>query len=347
MGLWCLVSAVFIVSVCFLTDFKTAADRGDNHDYISIASGIMRWDFRGLEVKRFWGLPYAMAAVSRLTHLPLLWSLIAISVAASFAAVWLTHRLWGGWVAAIFTIISFEWIRRSLLGGTESLFQALVLGAALCVRSSKWLTAAVLASISVVVRPAGFILLLAIGIALLSARDFRRLAWAIGIGVAVGVLYVLPFGLYFHSPIANVLAYRDQDWASASPIGVPFQAIISGMFGMKLPWWSAIVDWSWILFVLIGMVALLAQPKMREYCRSHRVEAIFVLAYAAFLFAYNSPQWAGPNFARFALPIVPVLVLALLPWLPKSLQLLWVAGVVSGVLAAIPVTGVRNVFGIR
>jgi hypothetical protein len=198
-----------------------------------------------------------------------------------------------------------------------------------------------------VVRPAGFILLLAIGIALLWAREFARLAWASGMGIAIGVLYVLPFAWYFHNPLANVLAYRNQDWASASPIGVPFQSIISGTFGMKLPWWSSLVDWAWILFGLIGIVAMLARREMQEYCRSHRVEAIFVLAYAAFLFTYNSPRWAGPNFARFALPIIPLIVLALLPWLPKSRPLLWVASVVSGVLAAIPVAGVRNVFGIR
>ncbi len=347
MGLWCLVSAVFMVSGCFLTDFSSAVDKGDNHDYISIASGIMRWDFRGLEIKRFWGLPYAMAAVSRLTQVNLLWSLVAISIVASFASVWLTHRLWGGWVATIFAVISFEWIRRSLLGGTESLFQVLILGAILCVRRSRWLAAAVLASLSVLVRPAGFILLLAIGIALLWARDFARLAWASGIGIAIGLLYLLPFAWYFHNPFANILAYRNQDWASASPIGMPFQAIISGMFGMKLPWWSLLPDWAWIVFGLIGTVALLARREMREYCRSHRVEDIFVLAYAAFLFSYNSPQWAGPNFARFALPIVPALVLALLPWLPKNRPLLWIAGVVSGILAAIPVAGVRNVFGIR
>jgi hypothetical protein len=59
----------------------------------TLASAIRHWNFRGIVVKQFWGLPYAMAALSTVTRISDRTSLLAISVIASFAAEILAWRL--------------------------------------------------------------------------------------------------------------------------------------------------------------------------------------------------------------------------------------------------------------
>jgi len=75
---------------------------GDNSAYMAIAAAIRKWDFSGIHVKHFWGLPYFMAALSKLTGLSDRGSLLAISSISSLLAVTLAYRLWGGWIAAVF-----------------------------------------------------------------------------------------------------------------------------------------------------------------------------------------------------------------------------------------------------
>src|SRR5438270_7099646 len=58
-------SLVFVAVVLSFSDFGNTVDNfGDSSAYISIASAIRRWDFQNVVVKQFWGLPYAVAAVS-------------------------------------------------------------------------------------------------------------------------------------------------------------------------------------------------------------------------------------------------------------------------------------------
>jgi hypothetical protein len=73
------------------------------------------------------------------------------------------------------------------------------------------------------------------------------------------------------------------------------------------------------------------------------VEAVFLVGYLWCLFAYNYPHWARSNFARFALPILPFVFLALYRWLPKNRALLWTVGVISPLLAASSALGIVNV----
>ncbi len=83
--------------------------------------------------------------------------------------------------------------------------------------------------------------------------------------------------------------------------------------------------------------------EFRAYCRAHMVEAVFLVLYLWCLFAYNYPVWARSNFARFAIPIIPFVLLALYRWLPKDWRVLWGLGVVSPLLAASSALGVANV----
>jgi hypothetical protein len=70
---------------------------------------------------------------------------------------------------------------------------------------------------------------------------------------------------------------------------------------------------------------------------------VFLVPYLWTLFTYNYPHWARGNFARFAIPIIPFVLLALYRWIPKDRRLLWALGVVSPILAAASEIGINNV----
>ena len=167
----------------------------------------------GVVIKQFWGLPYAMAAVSKLTGLSDRTALLLFSLGPSLLAGLLARRLWGGWIAGYFVILNFDWMQRSCLGGSEPLFVCLLLGTFVAVRRRRWLLASLLASFATVVRPLGLFVLLGIGLTLLWKRDFRRFTAATAIGLFVGVLYALPVAAYFRDPLANVNSYHSKQWA--------------------------------------------------------------------------------------------------------------------------------------
>ena len=64
--LLCSLTCVFFVTfISFCRAYSAAVDNfGDSSAYITLASAIRHWSFRGIVVKQFWGLPYAMAALS-------------------------------------------------------------------------------------------------------------------------------------------------------------------------------------------------------------------------------------------------------------------------------------------
>ncbi|HST08753.1 MAG TPA: hypothetical protein VLL05_00125, partial [Terriglobales bacterium] len=134
---------VFVAFISLFRNYFAAVDNfGDSSAYMTLASAIRHWDFRGIVIKQFWGLPYAMAALSALTRISDRASLLAISGIASFVAVALAWRLWGGWIAGFFAILNFDWLQRSYLGGSEPLFVALLFGSFLFVKKDRWLLAA-------------------------------------------------------------------------------------------------------------------------------------------------------------------------------------------------------------
>ena len=128
-------AAIFVAFVSTITSYKTLVDNfGDNAAYISISAAIQKWDFHGVVVKHFWGLPYAMAALSKLTGMSDRSALLTVSWISSLIAVVLAYRLWGGWIATVFAIVNFDWYHRSFLGGSEPLFVALLFGSFLAIR---------------------------------------------------------------------------------------------------------------------------------------------------------------------------------------------------------------------
>jgi len=339
------VTGILFVSVMALFHrfWTTLEHSGDNAAFLDIASAIRHWDFQGLEVKAFWGLSYVMAGVSLLTRISDRNALLLVSYCAGFAAIVLAYRLWGGWIAGFFAILNFDWMQRLFLGGSEPLFMALVFGTFLAARRERWLLAALLAALSTTVRPVGMFVLVALGLALLAKRDFRNFLLASLTGLIVGGLYVVPLVLYFHNPLANVRTYQHNDWAGGRLLTWPFAAILKSTFSDPAPATNLVLTWGWILFVLAGLFALALTKDCRRYWRTRPSEMIFAVSYLIFIFTYNSPHWVRGSFPRFAIPILPFVLLAFKKWLPRDRRLLWGLAVVSSILAACSAVGVRNV----
>ena len=119
----------------------------------------------------FWGTSYATAAFSGLFRTPERISLLLLSAICCLGALWLARDLWGGWVAAFFMALNFDWIQRSFLGGSEPLFVLVILASLLFARKESWKTASLLASLATVVRPIGIPLLLALGVVQLARQQ--------------------------------------------------------------------------------------------------------------------------------------------------------------------------------
>jgi hypothetical protein len=335
---------VFISIVALAQKYAATVDNfGDSSAYMRLASAIRHWDFHGILIKQFWGLPYAMAALSKLTGLSERTALLAFSLVPSLVAVLLACRLWDGWIAGYFAVLNFDWLQRSCLGGSEPLFVCLLLAAFVSVRRERWLLASLLASFATVVRPLGAFALLGIGVALLLKCDFRRFASATAIGLAVGVLYAIPLATHFGDPLATVNSYHSSQWQGGWLFGFPFYAIIKGTLLYPAPWTNLILSFAWIFLVVIAVVVMVKSSDFRAYCRAHVVEAVFLVPYLWCLFTYNYPSWARSNFARFSIPILPFVLLALYRWIPKDRRLLWAVAIVSPILAASSALGVANV----
>jgi len=335
---------LFIAIIASVRGYREAIDAfADSSAYMSIASALRHWDFRGIVVKQFWGLPYAMAALSKMTGLPDRFSLMFFSLIPSLISVLLVRRLWDGWVAAFFAILNFDWLQRSCLGGSEPLFVCLLFAAFLSLRQRRWMLASLLASCATVVRPLGIFALVGIGLTLLWQKDYRRFTAASAIGVAVGTLYALPVALHFGDAFANVSSYHSKDWQGGWLFGFPFYAIIKGTITYPAPWTNLILSFGWIALVVAGVVVMLRSERFRSYCKTNPAEACFLAPYLWCMFTYNYPSWARSNFARFAIPILPFLFVSLYRWLPKDRRIVWGLGAVCAVLAACSALGLVNV----
>jgi hypothetical protein len=339
-GLVVVTGVIFVAFIClFQNYFAKIDDFADSASYMQIAAAIRHWNFKGLVIEHFWGLPYFMALLSMIGRFSDRTALIVICVASSLTSVILAHRLWGGWVAAMFAVLSFDWMQRSFLGGSEPIFVALLFASFLAVRRNRWLLAALLASFATVCRPLGVFALLAMGATLLWRRDFLKCALAAAIGAAIGAAYAWPLAHYFGRALANVHGYDP----NGTMFGIPFFAIIKGTVLYPAPWTNLILSFGWILFVSVGVVAMMWREEYRAYARKFPVESIFAALYLISVYCYNYPSWARGSFPRFVIPALPFVLLALLCWIPKDRRLLWILAVFMPVLAAASAIGVKSV----
>lgn len=336
-----LLALLFCATIVHFKSYSSVVmSSGDNGAYLLAASAIRHWNFHNVDVKQFWGYSYVMAGVS-LTGLSLGVSLLVVSILSWVVSIAISFRLWGGVVAALFAISNFDWMQRSLLGGSEPLFVLFLFASFWAIRAERWSTAALLASFATITRPVGLIALLALGLILLSQRRYGKTLWCTAIALGAGALYVLPFWLYFGDPLYQVHRYRTADWHSGSAIGWPLQAIIQSLIHNREPWTNVVLTTAWILFAIAGALALLFRKK--ALTSVHEVEWLFALLYVAFLLCYSSPEWARADFPRFVIPAVPILFVALADWLPRDRRIIWAIAVISPILSAASALGIRNV----
>jgi multisubunit Na+/H+ antiporter MnhC subunit len=333
--------AFFVAVISSQKPYRAAVSSfGDSLAYQSVASAIRHWNFEGLQIKQFWGYPYAMAAVAKVTAVSDQTALLLVSWVSSFLSIALAYRLWGGWIAGFFAFLNFDWMQRSFLGGSEPLAVALLFGALWNVRQKRYTVAAFLAALSTVVRPLGVLCLVGIGIVLLHRREYRKLALAFAVAITIGALYVLPLARTFGDPLATVHSYRE----AARPLfGVPFYAIVVGTVSYTAPLTSLVLSFGWITLVLAGSVRMAQDKKFHDYARQNPVEVLFAVLFLAAVFCYNYPVLARSNFARLVIPVLPVVFFALSRWLPKDRRLLWGLAVVTPVISAASALGIVNV----
>jgi len=347
--LFVLASYGIFLAIFFLLGgsfWSRVEDFGDNPGYLQLAAGIHHGQLSGIVVKQFWGLPYAVGALSLVTTLPERVSLVIVCVAASLVTVVLCYWLWDGWIAIFFALLSFDWFQRTLLGGAEPLFLALLLGSFLALRRNRWLLAAVLGALATVVRPFGVFALIGLGIELLYHRRVREAMVATVTAMAVGALYAWPVKYYLGNPFANVALYQQKDWHGGLPFSFPLLTILRDTFPRSVPWTNLALTWGWILFVLIALIVAITNGELREYAKTHTAQAIFVVLYAIALYTYSAPGWSRSNFPRFALPLLPWALVFIKRYLPHDRRFIWGLAVVAPALAAASSIGIRQAAGI-
>ena len=319
---------------------------GDNPDYLQAASAIRHWQFSGVNVKQFWGVSYAVACVSIMTRASEPTALVVVCVGASLGSVALCYRLWDGWIAAFFALLSLDWFQRSLLGGAEPLFMALLFGSFVALRRERWVCAAVLGSLATVVRPFGVFALVGLGVHLSYRKRFRDCAVATAIALGIGALYTWPLKHYLGNAFANVASYRENDWHGGLPFNLPFVDIVRDTIRTSAPLTNLALTLGWMLFVLVAMVVAIRSGEFQRYAKIHTAEACFVLLYFLALFTYNAPSWSRSQFPRFALPLLPWALVFLRRYLPAKRKVVWALAVITPSLAAASAVGIRQTWGI-
>jgi hypothetical protein len=322
--------------------FLVGGGFGDNPSFLQAARAIRHWQFSGVSVKQFWGLPYAMAGVSVLTRAPEAISLAVVCVSASLVGVALCYWLLDGWIAVFFALLSLDWFKLSLLGGSEPLFVALLLGSFLALRRDRWIIAAVLASLATVVRPFGIFILAGLGIHLLYRKRFRDCASATAIGLGIGFLYIWPLQHYLGSPFANVASYQQNDWRGGVPFNLPLVAIVRDTIRIHAPLTNHMLAYSWILFLLLGMAVAIRSGEFLRLAKDHTAEACFVVLYGLAIYSYDAPGWSRSEFSRFAVPLLPWTLFFVRRYLPTNRKVAMALAVIAPSLAAASAVGIRQ-----
>jgi hypothetical protein len=322
---------------------------GDNEAYLTVANAIRHWDFHHIDIQHFMGYPYFIAAASLLFHIPpgvALWLIAALS---SVISVWLASRLFGTVAAGYLALTNFPWLQASFIGGSEPLALALGLGSLWTFRRNRFFTAALLAALSVTVRPLMIFLLVGIGLTLLYRKQFDSFFVSLATGLGIGILYALPLAHYFGDPLLTVHSYTMRDYGGGGIkgphghlFGWPFHGIIAGTIAYPAPWTNLLLSFFWIGLVLAG-IGMMFSARFRGYAKAYPNEMVFCSFYLLAIFCYDYLIWARSSFVRFVIPVLPFVFYALLPVLPKDRKIFWGLAIVSSVLAMFSAVGIRNI----
>lgn len=341
---------VHLWATCRVGGFwQRAAAWFDNSCYLEIATVIRTWHSPSPDISQhFWGFPFVITLVSKMFFIQPLTALVLLSVLASVGACILVYRLYGGWVAAVFIFINFEWIQLSVDGGSEPLFMCLVYASFLAARSDRWNLAALLAALGTTVRPVGIFALFCFAVVLAKQRSYKRIVAITAIGLAVGALYITPVWILMGTPLVSFHGYR-QCWGAYNypltyPMGGWISSFLAGLHG-NTRWYSLAFDVVWPVLAIAGIVAIWL-PRKRPRFLGIQAEALFATIYTLFFICYTDGVLAA-SFTRFLIPVLPLLLFALSDWIPRDRRLLWAGALVSALLSAAGLVHFQNVFGFR
>jgi hypothetical protein len=310
---------------------------GDNPSYAGESAAIRGEPAPALIARHFLGYPLTAAPVAALLHIPDMNALPIVSMLASLAAIYLAGELWGAWAAAWFAVINLDWIQRSLLGGAETLFVALIFGCLLMARKDRWTAAAIFGALATVVRPLGVFALIALGLVLLRRRRFGPLALATAVSLLVGAAYLGLVHLLFGQSFGNFAWYRSMGLGHDRTF-IPFVTIFmtyaehSGEHQLTIK--NVVKTLTWMTFTLAGIIAAFWRREMRDSMRNVPVEWIFAAIYLA-SFLFFPAWWIEGEYPRYLAPVIPILLVSLRPWLPKDRRVIWIVGLLSVTLSAV------------
>jgi hypothetical protein len=315
---------------------QTLLSHGDNESYVAMTAAVRALDLDAVGPTKFaWGLPLSAALIATALRISNVAAVATVSIVSALVATYLVFRLWGPWVAAYFTVADFRWIELSAFGGSEPLSLALLFGALLAARSSRWPMAAILAALSACVRPAGILLLPLIGIWALRERGLRIAIITVLCSGVILALYFLPLAIAFHDPLVGYHGYQQADWNGGAPITFPLGAVFAnlrnGEFFSNLP--AKLLEAAYVSLHVAALILIACSLKLRQRASRNSLELAFAVVYSAFILCYNSPHWAGSIYARMLLPVFPIFLWVFELSLPKSWPSIVALGLLSAVMA--------------
>ncbi len=319
----------------------------DNATYLEIAERLPRLDFRGFQTKHFWGFPLSIALVAKLLGIPVISAMSLVSFTCGVLVVCLVHKLYGGFVGALFAVSSHFWMLYSLEGSSETLFAVLIYGGLLSSRGQNWASAGLLLGLAAIVRPLGVLAILAMGAVLLVQRKRRPLAAAIAPAAIVGLGYLSLLYAATGDPFANIRGYSFSAWGGgwrffSWPVWTPIRALATAHF----PRWTHLAQQSvWAAVSAVGLLAMCLGRPYRTLWRRFPIEAAYGLAYVLFYNVYNITE-GGVDYPRFIGPIVPFILLSFGRYSEWRWEVLVGLGLLNAALAASAVAGMRAVLGI-
>ncbi|WP_109487350.1 hypothetical protein [Occallatibacter savannae] len=314
----------------------------DNGSYIEIAN-VIRFGGPTAE-QHFWGLPAVIALLERLFSVSGYAAIIAVSLAGSIVATFLVYRLYGAAVTAAFIILSPEWVRLSILGGSEPLFMALLLCAWLLFRRDQALLAVTVASLASIVRPLGVIAVCAFGLVLLMRWELRRLAIVIGCSALIALGYFAWVRHTSGDPFINFKLYTSVDWPSGNPVSFPFVRLITSFIRISRDgYWTRLVQPLFCL-MLVSLSIFFAPKHAFAVIRRFPAELTFVIGYLCFIVCWNYNDLAR-FLPRLTIPIYPFLLFSVQDRLPTNPYLLWLLVIISALIASVDLVGFKAVLG--
>lgn len=317
----------------FLNDYHSRIEHcGDNPSYAREVDRLTGRSKPGDTARHFLG--YSLSALPlALMGMDVYTALAVVSVLAGVVAIVIVARLWGWWVAAYFSLTNFDWVQRTLLGGAEPLFAALIFLAFLAARRERWMLAALLGSLSTVVRPLGIFFLLAMGIQLLRVRRLGTLALAIGISLTLGGCYFMVVKQRFGDPAANFEWYRSMGLGK-DPNFIPFVTVFASYARHLITAKNLVKTLVWTSCTFLALIAAVGRLEIRQSLRLRPVEWMFAMFYLA-SFLFFPAWWMEGEYPRYLVPVIPLIFVALRPWLTEKRQILWIGGLLSVTLAAV------------